>query len=110
MSGRIEGSRRHGPFDLRRPKVRPDLVAAPLTPTQVGEDISAGLNWDDFSARYYPERGRHDFGVVNAYCAYKDDQMGGVAAMPDALSKAKSSSPARPVAKNRGHMVPSLAS
>jgi hypothetical protein len=110
VSGRIEGSRRHGPFDLRWPKVRAHLAAAPRTPTRMGEDIPAGLNWDDFSARYYPERGRHDFGVVSAYRAYEVDQVSGVAALPNALGKARSSSPGRQVAKNRVGVVPSLAS
>jgi hypothetical protein len=76
----------------------------------MGEDIPAGLNWDDFSARYYPERGRHDFGVVSAYRAYAVDQVSGVAALPNALGKARSSSPGRQVAKNRVGVVPSLAS
>jgi hypothetical protein len=30
------------------------------------------LDWQAFTARYFPERGRHDFKVLKAYEAYRN--------------------------------------
>jgi hypothetical protein len=32
---------------------------------------SNGLDWQRFSAKYFPGRGRHDFEALTAYGAYK---------------------------------------
>jgi hypothetical protein len=33
---------------------------------------AARLDWQAFTARYFPERGRHDFEVLKAYEAYRN--------------------------------------
>src|SRR6188472_255080 len=78
MSGRIEGSRRHGQFDLRWSKRR--LRAAATRPTRPsgGLEDAAGLDWEGFSARYLPEARRHDMEAISAYYAYSSaDGRGG---------------------------------
>ena len=47
---------------LSRAAAAPDLPAAGL-----GEK----LDWDAFSARYFPGRRRHDFEAIDAYGAYR---------------------------------------
>jgi hypothetical protein len=68
----VEASRKHGAFDTRWPCVLKDnsraLSTAPhLSPTETAD----ALNWQAFSARYFPERGRHDSEARSAYAAYK---------------------------------------
>ena len=70
MSGRIEGSRRHGQFDLRWPKRRLRADATRPTRASGGLEDVAGLDWDGFSARYFPEARRHDMEAISAYDAY----------------------------------------
>jgi len=67
----VEASRKHGPFDTRWPCARKDdsraLSTAPrLSVAQAGE----ALDWQAFSARYFPERRRHNFEALSAYAAY----------------------------------------
>jgi hypothetical protein len=69
VSGSVEASRRHGPFDSRGPK-RP--LRDRLTIALPGfEDVPDGLDWDAFSTRYFPGRGRHDLDAIAAYDAYQ---------------------------------------
>jgi hypothetical protein len=72
VSGSVEESRRHGPFDSRRPKRRLRIVSAPLAPAAAGfGDVPDGLDWHAFSTRYFPGRRRHDLDVISAYHAYQ---------------------------------------
>jgi hypothetical protein len=68
----VEASRKHGRFDKRWPCVRKDnsraLSPAPLPSEPEAEEA---LDWQAFSARYFPERRRHDSEAVSAYTAYK---------------------------------------
>lgn len=71
VSGRVEMSRRHGPFDLRLPKRRLRVVADRPAPALAGlEEVPDGLDWDAFSTRYFPGRRRHDPEAISAYGAY----------------------------------------
>jgi hypothetical protein len=74
VSGSVEASRRHGPFDSRWPK-RPLRIAADrLTIALAGfEDVPDALDWDAFSTRYFPGRRRHE---LDAICAYHEYQHG----------------------------------
>jgi hypothetical protein len=38
---------------------------------ETGEGRPDGLDWQAFSARYFPDRRRHDLEVLTAYGAYK---------------------------------------
>jgi hypothetical protein len=71
VSGGVEASRRHGPFDLRWPTRRlrgaPDRLV-PALPSL--EDVPERLDWDAFSIRNFPGRARHDLEVISAYDAY----------------------------------------
>ena len=67
----MEASRKHGPFDMRWPCTRKDssgaLSTAPLlSPAEVAE----ALDWQAFSARYFPGRS-HDSEARSAYAAYR---------------------------------------
>jgi len=67
----VEASRKHGPFDRRWPCIRTErsgeLSTAPfLSAAEVAEE----LDWQTFSARNFPERGRHDSEARSAYAAY----------------------------------------
>jgi hypothetical protein len=71
VTSRIETSRRHGPFDPRRPKRRLRTVSARPGPSAASlEDVRDGLDWDAFSSHFFPGRGRHDLEAVSAYDAY----------------------------------------
>jgi hypothetical protein len=70
MSGRIEGSRRHGPFDLRGPTRQVRAATTRPTRPSVSHDDAEGLDWDGFSARYFPGARRHDMEATSAYDAY----------------------------------------
>jgi len=71
MTSTIEPSRKHGPFDPRGGQRRLHVVAAGLaTATTSLEDVPARLDWDGFSKRSFPERGRHDLERLSAYDAY----------------------------------------
>lgn len=70
VSGGVEGSRRHGPFDLRWParcRVDSDWRAAAAVGSR---NVAEGLDWDAFTTRCFPERRRHDLQVISAYDAY----------------------------------------
>jgi hypothetical protein len=70
MSGSVEASRRHGRFDLRWPRRRVRRAAdRPAALTSL-EDVPDGLDWDAFSTRCFPGRGRHDLEAISAYDAY----------------------------------------
>ena len=66
----MEASRRHGSFDARWPCVRKDTNAAPGAALGAAE-VAEALDWDDFSARHFGDRGRHDAQARSAYAAYR---------------------------------------
>jgi hypothetical protein len=66
----VEASRRHGSFDARWPCVRKDTNAAPGAALGAAE-VAEALDWDDFSARHFGDRGRHDAQARSAYAAYR---------------------------------------
>jgi hypothetical protein len=68
----VEVSRKHGPFDTRWPCVRKDDSHALSTAPLLGADEAAeALDWEAFSARYFPERRRHDSEARSAYASYR---------------------------------------
>jgi hypothetical protein len=68
----VEASRKHGPFDQRWPCVRTDDSRALSTaPLLSATEAAAALDWQAFSARYFPERRRHDSEARSAYTAYR---------------------------------------
>jgi hypothetical protein len=72
VSGSVEASRRHGPFDSRWPKRLPRVAADRPAPALTGlEDVPDGLAWDAFSTSSFPGRRRHDLEAISAYLAYK---------------------------------------
>ena len=38
--------------------------------------VPAGLDWQSFSAAYFPGRRRHDLEALTAYCAYRSRARG----------------------------------
>jgi hypothetical protein len=42
------------------------------SPVPLASGVAQELDWDAFSARYFPGRRRHDLEVLSAYAAYKD--------------------------------------
>jgi hypothetical protein len=54
-----------------RPDVAERLAAAVASP----EHAPAGLDWQAFSAAYFPGRHRHDLEAVTAYSAYRRADM-----------------------------------
>jgi hypothetical protein len=68
----VEASRKHGPFDTRWPCVCKDNSRALSTaPHLSAAEAAEALDWQAFSARYFPERRRHDSEALSAYAAYK---------------------------------------
>ncbi len=68
----MEVSRKHGPFDTRWPCIRKDSSGALSTaPLLSAAEVAEALDWYAFSARYFPERSRHDSEARSAYAAYK---------------------------------------
>lgn len=68
----MDASRKHGPFDSRWPCVRKDNSRAPSSARLLNAaEAAEALEWEAFSARYFPERRRHDTEAVSAYAAYK---------------------------------------
>ena len=66
----MEASRRHGSLDARWPCVRKDGDAAPGAALGAAE-VAEALDWDDFSARHFGDRGQHDAQARSAYAAYR---------------------------------------
>ena len=73
MTVRIEASRRHGPFDPRRRKRHLHAVSAlPASAPGGLEGLPDDLDWDAFSRRHLPGRGRQDLvDELSAYAAYQ---------------------------------------
>jgi hypothetical protein len=68
----VEASRKHGPFDTRWPCVRKENSRALSTaPLLSAAEAAEALDWQAFSARYFPERRRHDSEARSAHMAYK---------------------------------------
>jgi hypothetical protein len=67
----VEASRKHGPFDTRWPCVRKENSRALSKASRLSAaEAAEALDWQAFSARYFPERRRHNFEAVFAYAAY----------------------------------------
>jgi hypothetical protein len=64
---RIEQSRKHGAFDSRHPPTR--HTPAP-TRLWLGEER---LDWQEFLARFFPDRRRHDREALAAYESYVNE-------------------------------------
>jgi hypothetical protein len=100
---RIEHSRKHGSFDSRYPPTRHTPVPASLW--RLGEER---LDWQEFLARFFPDRRRHDREALAAYESYVNDvesrsapfpataspPMAAPAALPDTLSEDEEEPPA----------------
>ena len=68
----MEASRKHGPFDPRWPCVRKDNSGALSTAALLSvPEAAEELDWQAFSARYFPERRRQDSEARSAYATYK---------------------------------------
>ena len=68
----MEASRKHGPFGMRWPGTRKDSSGALSTaPLLSAAEVAEALDWQAFSARYFPERSRHDSEARSAYAAYR---------------------------------------
>lgn len=68
----MEASRKHGPLDSRWPCARKvNSRALSTAPLLSAAETAEALDWQAFSARYFPERRRHDLEAVSAYAAYK---------------------------------------
>ena len=68
----MEVSRKHGPYDTRWPCVRKDSSGGLSTAPRVSAaEVAEALDWQAFSARYFPERSRHDSEARSAYAAYR---------------------------------------
>ena len=67
----MEASRKHGRFDTRWPSARNDRAGALSTaPLLRAEEAAEALDWEAFSNRYFPGRGRHNMEALTAYAAY----------------------------------------
>ena len=75
ISGRIEGPRRHGRFDLRGPSRKLGPPQRARHDRLVSHDDAEGLDWDSFSARCFPGARRHVMEATSAYDAYTDRSM-----------------------------------
>ena len=65
---RVEHSRKHGPFDKRYRPTRHKPVPTKLW--RLGEER---LDWQEFLARFFPDRRRHDRDALAAYESYVND-------------------------------------
>lgn len=67
----MEGSRKHGPFDWRWPRLRTDRSDAARTAPRLGAaEAAEELDWDAFSNRYFRGRRRHNAEARAAYTEY----------------------------------------
>jgi hypothetical protein len=67
----VEASRKYGPFDMRWSCTRKDSSALSTAPLLSAAEVAEALDWQAFSARYFPERSRHDSEARSAYAAYR---------------------------------------
>ena len=72
MSGGIQPSRKHGPFDPRWPCVRKDSSSRQTAEPLNASESEEALDWDSFSEHHFSSRGRHDSEARSAYAAYRD--------------------------------------
>ena len=68
---KVEASRKHGPFDPRWSCTRKDSSALSTAPLLSAAHVAEALDWQAFSARYFPGRRRHDSEARSAYAAYR---------------------------------------
>jgi hypothetical protein len=67
----VEASRKRGYFDTRWPCTLKDSAgAAPTVPLLRAVQAEEGLDWEAFSNRYFPGRGRHNMEALTAYATY----------------------------------------
>jgi hypothetical protein len=52
--------------------LEPKTLSSPL-PDPGPTDSAENLDWEEFSARYFPGRRRHDLEALTAYSAYRRD-------------------------------------
>jgi hypothetical protein len=62
----VEPMRKHGAFDTRYP-----VPAKRITPAWVLQPNEGLLEWEAFTARYFPSSRRHDLDALAAYGAYR---------------------------------------
>ena len=68
----MEASRKHGPFDPRWPCVRKDNSRALSTaPLLSAAEAAETLDWQAFSARYFPGGRWHDSEARSPHAGYK---------------------------------------
>lgn len=69
---RIEHSRRHGPYDPRFRDRHSQATSAALPGRHTTTaSVHDELGWYAFSARFFPDRGRHDLESLTAFAAYR---------------------------------------
>ena len=67
----MDVSRKHGPFDTRWARAQTEgMRAVPLDASSQAA-AAVGLDWTAFSARYFPDRRRHDEEARSSYAAYR---------------------------------------
>jgi hypothetical protein len=67
----VEASRKHGPFDTRRPSARSDRSGAVSTASPLrAEEAAEALDWEAFSNRYFRGRRRHNMEALTARATY----------------------------------------
>jgi hypothetical protein len=62
----VEPMRKHGAFDTRYP-----VRAKRMAPTWMLQPDEELLEWEAFTARYFPSSRRHDLDALTAYGAYR---------------------------------------
>jgi hypothetical protein len=66
----VEQARKQGPFDMRYPLRR--RIATPVWKLRRDRDGPGRLEWSVFLARFFPNRGLHDFEALAAFEAYRN--------------------------------------
>jgi len=73
----IEQARKHGAFDSRYASPQPRAIEWPAgARAALSEEENDHLDWDAFSARYFPDSRRHDLNALAAYSAYRNGSAG----------------------------------
>jgi hypothetical protein len=71
MTRRVESSRRHGPFDTRGRSNRPIVSDERQAENARTDGAVIGLDWSEFSRRYFAARRPHDFARLRAFARYR---------------------------------------
>ena len=67
----MEASRKHGPFDMRWLCTRKDSSALSTAPLLNATQVAEELDRQAFSARYFPQRSRHESEGRSVPAAYR---------------------------------------